>query len=199
MRAAPRLEFPHESGPSAHHVGIVTIRLEQPGSAVVVMDQDVPAISRMTPHGKPHPIDRVIHDGEEVKLGGTTLVAHLTPGHTKGCTSWTMKVQENGKSYDVVILGSIGVNANYVLVNNKDYPEIAEDYVRGFKVLRSLPVDVFLGSHGAFFGMAEKYAKLKDGGPNPFIDAVGYRAHLDLQEKNFKAKLAELHKDEYPD
>jgi metallo-beta-lactamase class B len=80
------------------------------------------------------------------------------------------------------------------LVNNKTYPEIADDYVRGFKVLRSLPCDVFLASHGAFYGMAEKYAKLKDGGPNPFVDPAGYQAHLDLQEKNFKAKLAEQQK-----
>jgi metallo-beta-lactamase class B len=80
------------------------------------------------------------------------------------------------------------------LANNKTYPEIADDYVRGFKVLRSLPCDVFLASHGAFYGMAEKYAKLKDGGPNPFIDPAGYQAHLDLQEKNFKAKLAEQQK-----
>src|SRR5712692_9675849 len=95
---------------------------ELTGAQVMVMDQDVPALSRMTPQGKPHPMDRVIHDGEEVKLGGVTLVAHLTPGHTKGCTTWTLKAQENGKTYDVVILGSIGVNANYILVNNKDYP-----------------------------------------------------------------------------
>jgi metallo-beta-lactamase class B len=167
---------------------------ELTAAQVMVMDQDIPAISRLTPGGKPHPIDRVIHDGEEVKLGGTTLVAHLTPGHTKGCTTWTLKTQENGKSYNVVILGSIGVNPNYILVNNKTYPEIADDYVRGFKVLRSLPCDVFLASHGAFYGMAEKYAKLKDGGPNPFIDPAGYQAHLDLQEKNFKAKLAEQQK-----
>ncbi len=164
---------------------------EMTAAQVVVMDQDVPAISRMTPHGKPHPIDRVIHDGDEVKLGGTTLVAHLTPGHTKGCTTWTLKVQDGGKTHNVVILGSIGVNANYILVNNKDYPQIADDYVRGFKALRALPCDVFLGSHGRFYGMTEKYAKMKDGGPNPFIDPAGYRAHLDLQEKNFKAKLAE--------
>jgi len=164
---------------------------EMTAAQVVVMDQDVPAISRLTPHGKPHSIDRVIHDGEEVKLGGTTLVAHLTPGHTKGCTTWTLKAQENGKTYNVAILGSIGVNANYILVNNRDYPQIADDYVRGFKALRALPVDVFLGSHGRFYGMTEKYAKLKDGGPNPFIDPAGYRAHLDLQEKNYKAKLAE--------
>ncbi len=167
---------------------------ELTAAQVMVMDQDIPAISRLTPKGKPHPIDRVIHDGEEVKLGGTTLVAHLTPGHTKGCTTWTMKAQENGKSYDVAILGSIGVNANYVLVNNKTYPEIVEDYGKGFKVLRSLHVDVFLGAHAGFFGMAAKYEKRKDGAANPFVDPAGYIAHLDLQEKNFKAKLAEQQK-----
>jgi metallo-beta-lactamase class B len=162
---------------------------ELTAAQVVVMDQDVPAISRLTPHGKPHPIDRVIHDGEEVKLGGTTLVAHLTPGHTKGCTTWTMKTQENGKTYNVVILGSIGVNANYILVNNKDYPQIVADYNHGFKVLRALPVDVFLGSHGRFYNMKEKYAKMeqmKNGGPNPFIDPAGYQAHLDAQRKPSK-------------
>ncbi len=164
---------------------------ELTGAQVVVMDQDVPALSRMTPQGKPHPMDRVIHDGEEVKLGGVTLVAHLTPGHTKGCTTWTMKAHDQGKNYNVVILGSIGVNPGYILVNNKDYPQISDDYVRGFKVLRALPCDVFLASHSRFYGMPEKYAKLKDGGPNPFIDPAGYRAHLDLQEKNFKEKLAE--------
>jgi metallo-beta-lactamase class B len=164
---------------------------ELTGAQVVVMDQDVPALSRTTPNGKPHPMDRVIHDGEEVKLGGVTLVAHLTPGHTKGCTTWTLKAQDKGKTYNVVILGSIGVNPGYILVNNKDYPQIADDYVRGFKVLRALPCDVFLGSHSRFYGMPEKYAKLKDGGLNPFIDPAGYKAHLDLQEKNFHEKLAE--------
>ncbi len=165
---------------------------EMTGAQVMVMEQDVPAISKMTPGNKPHPIDRVLHDGDEVKLGGTTLVAHLTPGHTKGCTTWTMKANEGGKSYNVVILGSIGVNPGYVLVGNKDYPQIADDYVKGFKVLRSLPCDVFLASHARFYDLQTKYAKLeKGGGPNPFIDPVGYKAHLDLQEKNFKEKLAE--------
>jgi metallo-beta-lactamase class B len=100
-------------------------------------------------------------------------------------------VQDAGRSYDVVILGSIGVNQGYVLVNNKEYPEIADDYVRGFKLLRSLPVDVFLGAHGSFYGLPEKYARLEKGGPNPFIDPEGYKAHLDRQEKNFQARLAE--------
>lgn len=170
---------------------------ELTGAQVMVMEQDIPAISRMTPGGKPHPIDRVLHDGDEVKLGGATLVAHLTPGHTKGCTSWTMKVQDGGKSYNVVILGSIGVNPGYVLVGNKDYPQIADDYVRGFKTLRSLPCDVFLGSHARFYNMHEKYeqmTKVGANGPNPFIDPAGYKAHLDLQEKNFRATLEEQQK-----
>src|SRR3569832_455345 len=97
---------------------------ELTGAKVIVMEQDVPAISRMTPGNKPHPIDRVLHDGDEVKLGGTTLVAHLTPGHTKGCTTWTLKTTENGKTYTVVILGSIGVNPGYVLVGNKENPQV---------------------------------------------------------------------------
>jgi metallo-beta-lactamase class B len=134
----------------------------------------------------------VLHDGDQVKLGDVTLVAHLTAGHTKGCTTWTTQVQDGGKTYDVVILGSIGVNPGYVLVNNQDYPQIAGDYARSFKVLRALPVDVFLGAHGSFYGLPAKYARLEKGeGPNPFIDPEGYKAHLDLQEKNFNARLAE--------
>jgi metallo-beta-lactamase class B len=164
---------------------------EMTAAQVMVMEQDVPAISKMTPGGKPHPIDRVLHDGDEVKLGGTTLVAHLTPGHTKGCTTWTLKATEGGKTYNVVILGSIGVNPGYVLVGNKDYPQIADDYVKGFKVLRALPIDVFLGAHAQWYDLPGKYAKLQQGAtPNPFIDPAGYKAHLDLQEKNFKTELA---------
>lgn len=161
------------------------------GAQVMAMEQDVPALRNMRPGGKPHPVDRVLHDGDEVKLGGSTLVARLTAGHTKGCTTWTMKVQDGGRSYDVVILGSIGVNPGYVLVGNKDYPQIADDYVRSFKTLRSLPADVFLGAHGSFHGLAAKYPRLQQGGANPFIDPAGFKAHLDLQEKNFNARLAE--------
>ena len=167
---------------------------ELTGARVMAMEQDVPALRKMMPGGKPHPIDHILHDGEEVKLGGTTLVAHLTAGHTKGCTTWTLKAEDGGKTYDVVILGSIGVNPGYILVGNKDYPQIADDYVRSFRVLRALHCDVFLGSHGRFYGLEEKYPKLKPGAPNPFIDPQGYKAHLDMQEKAFEAKLAEQKK-----
>jgi len=107
-----------------------------------------------------------------------------------------MKVQDGGKSYDVVILGSIGLQRNphnlgYILVNSKEYPEIVDDYVRSFKILRALPCDVFLAAHGRFYLLKDKYAKLGKGGPNPFIDHAGYLAHLDLQETAFKARLEE--------
>jgi metallo-beta-lactamase class B len=143
----------------------------------------------MRPGNKPHPIDRVLHDGDEVTLGGTTLVAHLTPGHTQGCTTWTTKIQEGGKSYDVVIIGSMGVNPGVKLVNNADYPQIADDFARTFKIMRSLHCDVPLASHPGMYRMEEKYAKLGQG-PNPFIDPEGYRKEIDINEAVFLSTLA---------
>lgn len=157
---------------------------ELTGAKVMAMAEDVPALKKMTPGGKPHPIDRILHDGDEVKLGGTTLVAHLTPGHTRGCTSWSTKATEDGKTYNVVVIGSMGVNPGYQLVNNKEVPDIAEEYMRGFKVLRSLPCDVPLASHPTMYGMKEKYERIGKG-PNPFIDPQGYVHELDLEEHAF--------------
>ncbi len=162
---------------------------ELTGARVMAMEQDVADLRRMMPGNKPHPIDHILHDGEEVKLGGSTLVAHLTPGHTKGCTTWTMKVREGDKTYDVVIVGSVNVNPGYILVGNKAYPQIADDYAHSFQVLRGLPCDIFLGAHGAYYGMTAKYAKLQPGGPNPFIDPAGYRAYLDDREQAFLKEL----------
>jgi metallo-beta-lactamase class B len=163
---------------------------ELSGARVMAMEQDVPWLRKMTPGNKPHPIDKILKDGDQVSLGGTTLVAHLTAGHTPGCTTWTTKVDENGKSYNVLIVCSVGVNPGTVLVNNKDYPTIADDYARSFKVLRTLPVDVFLGAHGSFYGLQAKYAKLQAGGANPFIDPAGFNTYLDEKEKAFQAELA---------
>jgi metallo-beta-lactamase class B len=163
------------------------------GAQVMAMAEDVPALKAMTPGGKPHPIDRVLHDGDTVTLGGTTLVAHLTPGHTRGDTTWTMKAQDGGKTYDVVIIGSFGVNPGVKLVNNPDVPGIAAEFERAFKVARALPCDVPLGSHPSMYDMQAKYAKLGKG-PNPFIDPQGYKTELDIDEAMFHAVLAEQQK-----
>jgi metallo-beta-lactamase class B len=162
---------------------------ELSGARVMAMEQDVPALQAMKPGGKAHPIDRVLKDGDTVALGGMTLTAHLTPGHTKGCTTWTFKVQDNGKVYDVVIVGSAGVNPGVKLVGNTDYPGIAADYVKTFAVLRSLPCDIPLGSHGGMFGLAAKHAALGKGA-NPYIDPEGYRIEIDTNDAVFYRTLA---------
>lgn len=158
------------------------------GAQVMAMREDVPALERMMPGGKPHPVDRVLRDGDMVTLGGTTLTARLTPGHTKGNTTWTLKATENGRAYDVVIIGSAGVNPGVVLVGNTDNPQIADEYTQTFKVLRSLPCDVPLASHPAMYNMAEKFKK-RGTIPNPFIDPAGYKAELDIVEGVFLQTL----------
>ncbi len=134
-------------------------------------------------------VDRVLHDGDEVSMGGNVLTARLTAGHTRGCTTWTMKVAEGGRTYDVVIVGSPNVNPGYKLIRNQEYPNIASDYAETFKLLKSLPCDVFLGAHGSYYGLAAKYARLgKPGAANPFVDPAGYKAFVAERERAFLAE-----------
>jgi len=158
---------------------------------VMAMAEDVPALQAIKPGGKEHPIDRMLHDGESVTLGGTTLVAHLTPGHTRGCTTWTTKVQENGKTYNVVI--NCSLRPPNVLT-----PAVVDEFNRSFKLVRSLPCDVQLGDHPAQYNMEEKYAKLQNNSPNPFIDAPGCTLEADIEEAMFHAILAEQQKSPRP-
>jgi metallo-beta-lactamase class B len=180
-------------GSHAHpdHMSADALLKELTGARVMAMEQDVPALRNLRPGGKEHPIDRVLHDGDTVELGGTTLTAHLTAGHTKGCTTWVLQTEEDGQRYDVVIVGSVSLNAA-VLVNNPAYPEIADDYRRSFARLRSLKADVFLGSHNGFYQMAQKHARLNPGGPNPYIDPAGYQSLINSSERAFNQRMAEL-------
>jgi metallo-beta-lactamase class B len=135
--------------------------------------------------------DRQIPDGGQVTLGETTLTAHLTPGHTRGCTTWTMKVADQGKLYDVVFVGSASVLQAYRLVDRPSYPGIAADFAHTFAVMAALPCDVFLGSHAQFFDGLAKAARLRAGAtPNPFIDPAGYRAWVASGEAGFRQRLA---------
>ncbi len=182
-----------------HDAGSAKIK-ELTGASYMVMDADVAVVES---GGKadfqygnrpeflypPAKVDRVLHDGDEVKLGGAVLVAHLTPGHTKGCTTWTMKVSEGGKSYNAVIVGSPNVNPGYKLVHNESYPQIAQDYQRTMDVMKALPCDIFLGAHGGYFGLEEKYAHMKAGASNPFIDPDGYKKFVAEKEQEFHAEL----------
>jgi metallo-beta-lactamase class B len=185
---------------SDHCAGSAQI-LKLTGAKYYVMDADVPVVesggksdfrygadpSQLYP---PTHVDRILHDGDTVRLGGTVLTAHLTPGHTRGTTTWTMDENESGKTLHVVIVGSPNVNAGYKLVGNKDYPRIAADYKRGFAVLENLPCDIFLGAHGAYFGLTDKYPRWKAGDKNAFIDPAGYKAYVAERKQAFEAELA---------
>jgi metallo-beta-lactamase class B len=172
-----------------HDEGTEVIRKEA-GAKLIAMAEDVPD-EESTANGRPGAhVDQVLHDGDTVELGGSKLVAHLTPGHTKGCTTWTMQVRDGGRTLNAVIVGSPNVNPGYILVGNKNYPGIADDYVKTFTVLKSLPCDLFLGAHGAYFGMKAKYEKMKAGGANPFIDPDGYKAYVAERESTFRKEWA---------
>ena len=135
-------------------------------------------------------VDRVLDHGDEVKLGGTKLIAHLNAGHTRGCTTWSWQATDGGKPYDVVVIGSPNVNPGYQLVDNADYPQIADDFARTFTVLEKLPCDIFLGAHGNYYGMHDKYPGLEQAKANPFIDPDGYRKYVAENRKAFEETLA---------
>ena len=186
-----------------HCAGAAQI-LKLTGAKYEVMAPDVPVVESggrddfqygadRSMHFPPAHVDRVLHDGDTVSLGGTTLTAHLTPGHTKGTTTWTLEEPFDGRMMHVVIVGSPNVNPGYKLVGNKAYPQIASDYEHGFQVLRGLPCDIFLGAHGEYFGLVEKYGRWKAGDKNAFVDPAGYKAYVGDREQAFEA---ELHKQE---
>lgn len=180
-----------------HDAGSALVK-QLTGASYAVMEPDVPVVEsggRADFHygafpGSWYPpakVDRVLHDGDTVRLGDVELVAHLTPGHTKGCTTWTLRVSAAGRKYDVVIVGSPNVNDGYKLVGNATYPDIAADYERCFRVLKSLPCDIFLGAHGDYFDMLAKRASSK---PDAFVDPDGYRKFVAEKERAFRENLA---------
>jgi metallo-beta-lactamase class B len=183
-----------------HDAGSAKVK-ELTGAKYMVMDADVSVVesggrtdfhyasdaTALYPRTR---VDRVLHDGDQVKLGDVVLVAHLTPGHTKGCTTWTLTVRDGGKTYDAVIIGSPNVNPGYNLVDNAKYPTIADDYERTFRVLKSLSCDVFLGAHGSYFGLDAKYARRRAGAADAFVDPSGCAAFIAQKEREFRAELA---------
>jgi metallo-beta-lactamase class B len=140
--------------------------------------------------------DRIIADGESVSLGGVSITAHITAGHTKGCTTWTLPLTIAGKAETALFLCSLTVLPSFRLIGNPNYPDQAADFEKSFATLRGLRCDVFLASHGRFFDLKAKFARLQAGAkPNPFIDPAGCRSFFAKAESEFDRRLAECKSD----
>jgi len=190
-----------------HDAGSAEI-IKQTGAQYMVMEGDVPVVESggrldfAYPNGR-YPaakVTRVLHDGDRVRLGDAVLVAHKTAGHTRGCTTWTLKVKQGARSLDAVIVGSWNVNPGFRLVDKPgrpaSYPGIAADYRRTFSLLKKLPCDIFLGAHGAYFHMLEKLSSsssMRTAPESVWIDPQGYQAAVAEREEAFET---ELHKQE---
>jgi metallo-beta-lactamase class B len=183
-----------------HDAGSARV-IQETGATYMVMDDDVPVVESggaldFAYADSPYPkakVNRVLHDGDEVKLGDTALVAHETPGHTRGCTTWTMKIKQNGNTLDAVIVGSWNVNKEYRLVDKPQhpasYPGIADDYRKTFSLLKKLPCALFLGAHGDYFNLLAKLARARKAGESVWIDPEGYQAKVAEREQAFEAVL----------
>jgi len=170
-----------------HAAGSAEI-LRETGAKMMVMDGDAQVVEQGDPHDfggrevfpfPPAHVSRVLHDGAAVTLGGTVLTAHKTAGHTRGCTTWTMQVVEQGRTRNVAIVGGLYALSSYQLVGTPhkptSYPDIAADFEQGFAVLRSMPVGIFLGAHGSYFNMQQKLSRMPAQGSSVWIDPDGYR------------------------
>jgi metallo-beta-lactamase class B len=135
--------------------------------------------------------DGLLQNGVPVRLDGVEMTPHFTPGHTKGCTTWTTTVRDRGQERHVVFACSLST-PGYQVVNNPKYPGMLQDYKTSIATMRGLPCDIFLAAHPEQFGMDLKLAELQKhpDGPNPFVDPAGYKAYLDESEAELNEKAA---------
>lgn len=177
----------HEHG---DHMEGDALAKELSGAKVIAVAEQVPGLAHMRPGGKPHPIDEVIIDGDQVRLGDEVLTAHLTPGHSDGCTSWELTVTDKGQDYKVVIICSVGVNPYYQLWNNPERPDIVNKYQTSYATLRALAADIPLGSHPSMYKLEEKYPLIGKR-VNPFIDPDGFLYEIAINEQAMNLRLEE--------
>jgi metallo-beta-lactamase class B len=171
----------------ADHMSANPLIREQTGARIMAMRQDLPLLEQMSIGGRRPHVDRVLEHGDTVTLGGETVTAHLTAGHTPGTTTWTLEAEDSGETYDVVFLGGATATPRTDVTS----PEVQRQFQQAFVVLRGLPCDVPLGPHAPIHHMEEKFARLETGSAgNPYIDPQGCRDELALSERVFYLLLA---------
>jgi metallo-beta-lactamase class B len=184
---------------SDHVAGFARMRELAPNATIVAGRRDVEVIESggvtdFRANGErqwtPVTVGQVVDDGDVIRLGGTVLTAHMTPGHTKGCTTWTMTIQDGGRPLNVILFCGTNLAEDAMpLIGNPKYPEMAADFAASYAKLKSIPVDVWLGAHGYWFGLEEKLARRTNGGANPFIDPEGYRRAILGLEQTYLDRL----------
>jgi metallo-beta-lactamase class B len=184
------------------HVAGASAVLQETGAKQMVMDGDVDVIESggatdfdsTLPHFPASHVDRILHDGDTVTLGGTTLTAHKTAGHTRGCTTWTMQTHAHGRALNVVIVGGWALNPGVLLVPSHGkpaaYPGISTDFDHTFAILKALPCEIFLGAHGSYFNFLAKLDRLPKEGSSVWVDPSGYHAAVAELETKYRAELA---------
>jgi metallo-beta-lactamase class B len=184
------------------HVAGASEVLQETGAKQMVMDGDVDVVESggatdfdsTLPHFPGSRVDRILHDGETVALGGTILTAHKTAGHTRGCTTWTMQTHAHGRVLNVVIVGGWAANPGVLLVPSHGrpaaYPGISTDFDRTFAILKALPCEIFLGAHGGYFDFLAKLDRLPKEGSSVWVDPGGYRHAVAELEAKYRAELA---------
>jgi metallo-beta-lactamase class B len=188
------------------HVGGLAEILRETGARAFVMEGDADVVEsggktdfafgpeELFP--KAH-VSRVLHDGDKISLGGIVLIARKTAGHTRGCTTFTMRThlpgEPEGKLRNVVIAGGLTALPQYQLVDKPgrkaSYPGIAADFRKTYAIMRALPCDIYLGAHGSYFNLAEKLERLPKEGNRVWMDPKGYRKKIDGYETDFKELL----------
>jgi metallo-beta-lactamase class B len=176
------------------HAGGLADLERRTGATLVASRGDAPLLRAGGEAGFPFPAvepDRLIGDGESVSLGGTTLTARVTAGHTPGCTTWTTRLRDGDRTHDVVFVCSVNaLDGIDLLATDAAYPDgRAEAFRRSFETLEALPCDIFLGAHASFFRMQAKLAE-RAPGSNPFVDPELYRRHVAAKRRNFEERLA---------
>ncbi len=181
-----------------HAGGLAQLKADIPTAKVWASRADEPALQQGHHIGDnengPTPfaavkVDRSFGDNTKLKVGEATLIAHLTPGHTPGCTSWTTQVVERDRPLNVTFTCSLSVAGN-VLVGNKTYRDIVTDYRSSFAKLRTIPTDVMLPAHEEQGNLLAKRTKMLRGDPNAFVDPAELNRFVDKSEADFSQELA---------
>ena len=200
IRLNSQAHFDHMAGAAQilRETGAKNMAME--GDAEVVESggrTDFLAATGSLPSYPPARVDRVLRDGDTVELGGVTLIAHKTAGHSRGCTTWTLRVHLRGEPADrlrnVVIVGGVSFWSDFHFVDGggqrASYPGIAQDFARTFEMLRSLPCDIFLGAHGSYFDLKSKLPRMAGEGPRVFLDPDGYKEFVAKAQTAFETTL----------